>query len=212
MIDRPSVQPATTILIESQASYGRDLRGIVRALWRGSFSVDQAYDLFYASVRLAFPQAWAEGSRACDVEPADWTPEEKFTLEQVTANELGFILPFTDYVVAHSKAEGFKFGALLPRLQLWNNRYVELVNQAKVASCGNRKLRWTKTAKESCTDCLRLDGQVRRASVWQKNNLRPQSPRLECMRSAGGATVCKCYFEETDEPCSRGPLPRLAGG
>ena len=209
MTDQLSEQSAGAALHETQASYGRDLRGVVRALWNGSFSEGQAYDFFYATVRLGFSQAWADGSRSCGIEPADWTSEEKIELEQMTTNELGFILPFIDYIIAHNKVAGFKFGALLPRIQLWTNRYRDLVNRAKMISCSDRKLKWIRTAKDSCNSCIRLEGQVRRGSVWQKNDLRPQSPRLECMRSAGGATVCKCYFEETDESCSRGPLPRI---
>lgn len=198
-----------TELSESQASYGRDIRGIVRGLWNGSLSAEQSYDLFYSTVRLGFRQAWTDGGRSCSIEPADWTPEEKVELERRMMNEIGFILPFLDYVVAHDKAAKFKFGALLHRCALWTNRYNELTNHAKQMMCGDIKLRWVKTAKESCRDCIRLNGQVRRASVWLKNDLRPQSPRLECMRSAGGATVCKCYFEQTDERCSHGPLPRI---
>ena len=194
---------------ESQASYGRDIRGITRALWRSAMDESQAYSLFYDTVRLGFRKAWTDGGRSCSIEPADWTLGEKVELGQRTANEIGFILPFLDYVVAHNKAEGFKFGALLHRCTLWTQRYNDLKNSAMQKMCGDLKLRWVKTAKESCRDCIRLGGQVRRASVWLENDLRPQSPRLECMRSAGGATVCKCYFEQTDEPCSRGPLPRI---
>lgn len=192
------------------AAYGRDVRGVVRALWSGVMDENQAYGQFYDTVRIGFRRAWTEGGRTCGIEPADWTPEERAELERATANELTFILPFLDYIVAHDKTAKFKFGALLHRCGLWAQRFNDLVNHAMQRMCKDKKLRWVKTAKESCVDCIRLDGQVRRASVWLKNDLRPQSPRLACMRSAGGASVCKCYFEETDEPCTSGPLPRLS--
>jgi len=197
------------LLQETMAAYGRDVRGIVRALWNGSIDESQAYDIFHDTVRVQFRRAWTEGSRACGIQPADWTPEEKTELERLTAIEIGFILPFLDFVRTHNKQSGHKFGALLPRAKLWEQRYGKLKAKAQVLSCGNKKLLWLIHSKVPCHDCRRLDGKIKRASQWEKADLYPNSPRLECVQSAGGVSVCRCTFEVTDEPCSRGPLPRI---
>jgi hypothetical protein len=195
---------------ETMAAYGRDVRGIVRALWNGSIDEMQAYDIFYDTVRVQFRRAWTEGSRACGIQPADWTVEEKVELERLTAIEIGFILPFLNYVRVHNKASGHKFGALLPRAKLWEQRYNDLMNYVKQQVCSDRKLKWIRTAKESCPSCVKLSNKVKRASYWKKHDVRPQHPtKLLCMISAKGPSVCKCYFEETDEPCTPGPLPSL---
>jgi hypothetical protein len=58
----------------------------------------------------------------------------------------------------------------------------------------------------NCNDCLKLEGKVKRASVWEASGIRPQSHALECR-----GYNCQCSLEETNEPLSRGPLPGISG-
>ena len=82
--------------------------------------------------------------------------------------------------------------------------------QGQMAAKENPKLRWEWTPeKEHCSSCEKLQGKVKRHSQWEAAGLYPQAPVLECMAGAGGVTVCGCRFVPTDEPMSKGPLPRI---
>ena len=58
----------------------------------------------------------------------------------------------------------------------------------------------------NCGDCTRLNTRVYRKSTWEKYDVYPQSPDLECT-----GKYCGCKFEVTDEPCTRGRPPAIAG-
>lgn len=189
------------------ASYGRDLRGIVRALWGGTLDIYQAYDIFQDSVRIYLTRAWHAGMKECGVNPEEMTPEEHIALMEAIVSESSHIFAFLVYVEEHSKAAGYKLAPLLARVELWAYRYPDVQTRAKLMAGGDRKFRWDLgPTKEHCIDCLGLDSKVKRASFWHGHNVRPQSRELAC-----GGFRCLCSLNETDEPVSRGPLPTLSG-
>ena len=155
--------------------------------------------------------AWYEGAAACGISPADLSPEEKTALRQAIFHETNYIGRLAQVVEAGSKANSGKLGPLMALTPPWINRYQDIVNRAKVAACADKKLRWTlhgaHPTKDPCSTCVRLDGKVKRASYWKRVGVQPQSPpnpSLECL-----GWLCGCSFAVTDEPLSRGPLPRL---
>ena len=93
---------------DTSASYARDLRGVVRALWQGVIDSQQAIDLLFDTVRLGLIRAWAEGARECGIQPADYSAREKMELALLISQEQSYIIGLVDFVVANSKAEGKK--------------------------------------------------------------------------------------------------------
>lgn len=189
--------------------YRKNIAGLAQNLWNGTISGSEFLSVMKSQIiPLGFEQAWLDGSAAEGItEYDDLNKDEKQRLRERISAEKTYVRGFRDYIVEHSKAEGFHLVSLEPRIDLWANRYTEVMNEAKVMAGGDRKYRWVLHARESCRSCLRLAGQVRRMSFWQEHDCWPQHHDLECMTDAGGPTVCQCEFEETDEPCSHGPLP-----
>lgn len=190
--------------------YRSDLRGAAWSLWDGTISGPEFLRVVkYQIVPLGLTQAWLDGAAAEGVTgEGDLNPEEKTRLKERITQEKTYVRGFRDYIKDHDKASGSKRSSLDYRLDLWVNRYMDVVNEARVMAGGDKKYKWVwYPDAEHCRSCRKLHGQVRRASFWKDHDCRPQHPSLECMTSAGGPTVCKCEFEETDEPLSRGPLP-----
>ena len=190
-------------------NYRSGLRSAVRSLWSGAMDEFQSWEIFQLSIRNNFTRAYRDGSKEVGILPAEWTPAERMWLEDKIRTEMGFIDGFLDAIEAGSKTNGGKLTPLFKRVESWIKRYQEVYTQGQMTAKTDPKMKWIKTALESCVDCIRLDGKVKRLSQWRAADLQPQSPRLACMRSAGGPTVCKCHFEKTTERLSSGPLPRI---
>ena len=188
-------------------NYRNGIRSAVRGLWGGSLDIWQFGWQMEIIVRNGLTLAWYEGAKECGILPADLSLEERSKLRQAIANEDSHIDSFGADIEANSKKNGGKVGPLFARAEAWINRYLDVVNRAKVFACADRKMAWRLGAtKVHCVDCSNLNGKVKRASQWAAYGIRPQSPELAC-----GGFRCLCYFEVTDEPMSRGPLPRLKG-
>lgn len=194
------------------ADYRLSLRAAVRGLWRGEYDLFAFVDSMQTAITRGFKAAWDEGAAQCGIGPEDYTEQEFIELDDRINGELLFVPDFGRAIEEGSKTNGGLLRPQLTRVELWVKRYHAVRSRAMVLTCRDKKLAWRyEHEARHCGDCIRLDGQVRRASVWQEADLEPNSPRLECVRSAGGVSVCKCHFEVTDEPCTRGPLPTVHG-
>ena len=194
----------------NQKDFLQTIRANIRALWSGEWDLADFLNAMQSAINYGYTRAWIEGARECGIEIDDLTGEEMFLLrsrivqDQVYAGNLGLA------VEDGSKANGGKLYSFYPRADLWAKSYNELRNTARVIACDNQKLKCIVTAKESCPSCLKLKGKVKRASYWREHDIHPQHRgKLECMIGAGGVPVCRCRFERTDEPISKGPLPNL---
>jgi hypothetical protein len=190
--------------------YRKDIWGAVQNLWNGSISRADFIGVMNQLIPIAFEQAWLEAVRGEGITSIDeLEDEERAELQKRIDLELTFVEGFADWIIAHSKAEGFKLRSLAPRVNMWVARYMDIHDQAKQLAGGVKKYEFVyDPEKENCRSCLKLNGQVRRMSAWKKFDCRPKHPDLECMHSANGPTVCGCEFVETDKPASRGPLPK----
>ena len=192
-------------------NYRRGIRAAIRGYWSAAWDYNQFTDGMVTAIHMGIPTAWYEGAAACGIMPADLSPEEKTALRQAIFHEENYIARLAQVVEAGSKANGGKLGPLMARAGTWIARYHDIVNRAKVMACADQKLRWTlhgaHVTKEPCSTCVKLNGKVKRASYWKRVGVQPQNPpnpSLECL-----GWLCGCSFEVTDEPLSRGPLPRL---
>jgi len=189
------------------SNYRRGIRAATRGLWNAAFTYDQFYDAMMMVVRQGITAAWHEGAAECGIMPSELTPEEKTAMQQAMYSEYNHVNDFARTIEAGSKAHGGKMGTLMQRAELWINRYLDVTNRARVMACADQKLMWVLgPTKDHCIDCSRLNGKTKRASQWERAGIRPQSPALAC-----GGWRCLCSLVVTDEPLSKGPLPRLAG-
>lgn len=191
-------------------SYRAGLRAAVRALWSGVWDEGQFYSEMERVIERGFLQAWVEGMEAVGLSEEDMTKEEQARLFGLMFEETNYIAGYASAIIEGSKENGGTLGAQYQRLELWVKRYTNVKNQAMQMAQNNPVLEWVLHANESCPSCLKMNGQRRRSSVWARLDIRPQHPRkLECMVSARGVDVCQCTLVPTDQPPSRGRLPRL---
>ena len=189
--------------------YRREIRAAVRGLWSGALSWEDSWESIDITIRRMFRKAFHDGAREVGVQPSELTPEETLQLRQSIQQETAFIAGLLDATEAQSKANGGKLGPLYNRVELWVQRYQQMYTDGQMTAKDDPKLKWVYDhGADHCSSCLKLNGKIKRQSQWQRANLRPQSPQLECMRSAAPITVCKCHFEPTTEGASKGPLPR----
>jgi hypothetical protein len=187
--------------------YRKSLRDNVRGLWGGVIDYMQFTRAMMSTIDRRLRQAWLEGAQACDISEDELTPEEQIAMHQAITNEFGFIQGFANDIEMGSKASGGQLKPLLIRVEMWANRYRDVVNRAKQMACANRKLAWILGATtEHCRDCLKYNGRVYRGSTWARYEIRPQSPNLACH-----GFNCLCILEPTDERCMPGRPPAMTG-
>lgn len=190
------------------AEYQKNIRGFMRALWNGSIDFDQFFDLMMSGVRVGLTQVWYAGAEVCGIKPDDLTPAEKSALDAKIANERAHVFDVAEYITQNLKADGVKLVVINRRAALWGQRALDVYNTAKAMACGDKKLKWVMDpVKEHCDSCVKLNGKVKRASYWRDHGVLPQNPpnpRLQCR-----GWKCGCSLNPTDDPVSRGPLPRL---
>jgi hypothetical protein len=161
----------------------------------------------YSAIRRGFEQAFAEGSKTCGVLPNERTKEEQDRLNLLIGDNNAYVASLVSWLYEHRQSEGYKFSDILPRAELWINRYEEVRAIAQSLACQDKKLRWQlDSPKESCRTCIKLNGRVHRASVWAAHNIAPRmvTSRLKC-----GGYRCLCRWVETDQPATKGRFPNL---
>lgn len=207
-------EPTDTLLSEQSGAdaYAKDIRGIARAVWQG-LPVD-GYSLMWDTVGLGIEAAWREGAASCGIAEDELTIDEQLRRDMLINEQRGHIMGFLDWVYS-SRRDGpapLKWASIRQRAGMWGNAWNKAYNEAKARACADQKLMWKlhgrRLTKESCEDCLSLNGRIYRASVWAKYGVFPQSPDLAC-----NGFNCGCSF--VDAPAgaysSRGRPPRLKG-
>ena len=195
--------------VKSVGSYRSALRAGVRGLWNGELDLLLFGDQFDSAINRYFTEAWVAGMAEAGLSKEDMNADEQRALADMIFAEEGYVSGFGQDILAESKAAGFPLEPHFQRVEMWVKRYANVKNQALQLARTDPVLEWVTHAAESCTSCLKLNGQRRRSSTWAKVDLRPQHPKLECMRSAGGVDVCKCTFNVTDQSPTRGRLPKV---
>ena len=188
--------------------YRRSLRANVRALWSGAIDYAQFWDAMAATIQRRLPQAWYEGAAEAGILPAELTPAERQTLQNAIVVEMSYITKLSDAIIAGNKATGGKLVPLTIRVEMWANRYEELRVRARAMAAADMKVQWILgVVEEHCRTCLRLAGKVKRNSYWLRVGVLPRVAGAWYLECAGYR--CDCTLTPTDQPLSRGPLPRL---
>lgn len=154
-------------------------------------------------------------------EPIEWTREYLVDVLGVVPHQADFMLAIQHGKIKSDIVEegttGSKefdqkqekrdttLGAASSRLPMWINRYREVRTQAQTMACSDQKLMWVLGPSENhCPSCSKLAGKVKRGSVWRAAGIQPRIFDLACH-----GFNCLCELVPTNEPSSRGPLPRL---
>jgi len=187
--------------------YRRGLRAAVRGMWTGVLTYYDFWDAMSTAIRNGLTTAWHAGMKDCGVNPDEMTEQERISLLKRITYEHQWINRFAQAIEQGSKANGGALTPLYNRAEVWIGRWEGVRSEARVMACADKKLKWTLGPTEHCSSCTKLAGQVRRASFWNEKGILPRihmAPYLECK-----GFRCQCTLEPTDEPMSRGPLPKL---
>ena len=205
---KPKITLADLIIVRlSIVDYGRRVRGLARGLWAGEIDTFEFTDSFLSAMERGFEQAWTEGARTCGIEPEDRTDEEATRLNEYIFSQAPYVPGLAEWIAANNRESDSKLTPVLSRIEIWTNRYNEVMGIAQQLACADQKLKWlTDPAKESCRDCVGYHYRVHRASTWAKYDIRPQHPCLAC-----GGLHCGCRFEHTDEPVTPGRPSSMTG-
>lgn len=192
-------------MLKSYDAYRSAIRSNVRALWNGMWTYLEFWDGMATAIRVQFPMAWREGMGMAGMEPSEMTAEEQVRLNQEINRETGYITRFADAIERGSKANDGKLDPLFRRADLWTAAYNRIRDLAMTYAKNDPKLEWQIDApKESCSSCKKLNGKVKRASVWKAAGVYPRAyDKLVCR--AG----CKCGLVPTTKRATPGPLPAL---
>jgi hypothetical protein len=184
------------------------LGSAVRQLYKdGDFGVGQFIDKFAGAISEQMTRAYREGMRRAGVDPASMTDNEKAKLQNIIRKEENFVLEFAEEVI-NAKRSGQPVDPYISRVNTWATRYKDVANQATLEAAGDMPLKWVLGETEQhCASCARLNGIIKRASVWRAAGIQPQNPPNEKLKCGGWQ--CDCKLVPTDEKMTRGPLPRL---
>jgi len=189
------------------AGYRRSIRAAVRGLWSGVLTFFDFWDSMSLAINRGLAGAWAAGMADCGVSSDEMTPDESAALLRRIVYEHQWIDGFANAIEQGSKANGGKLTPLYSRAEIWIGRWEGVRTEARVMACADKKLKWTLGPTEHCASCMKLAGKVKRASFWNDSGILPRihgAPYLDCQ-----GFRCQCELLPTDEPLSKGPLPRL---
>lgn len=175
--------------------YERALNRAVLDFYRGDSDAGEFIDEMIRLIEGQFERAWNEGSRAVGVDPKEHTEEDDAELQDRIDKEEDHVLDYAE-AIEQARINGDPLAPLQSRVQLWVNRYNEIVNDAKLwFSRASQRFEWIYGDTQHCTTCLELNGIVATADAWNESGFQPQAApndMLEC-----GGWKCQCRLELT---------------
>lgn len=193
-------------LDRGERDYSRSIRSAVYGLWSGQMSFPGYVQTMVGAIDRGFTRAWYQGAGECGIKEGELTSDESQALYTEVNSEISFIYSFADDIMRNSKVNKGKLTPLYQRAEMWTNRFEFIRSMARSMACKDQKLQWQMgPTKEHCVDCIRLNGRVYRASVWDKYGLVPRSHNLSC-----GGYRCLCRFVTTSMPVTSGRPPGYA--
>lgn len=192
----------------SLATYRTSLRAPVRGVWSGAFSPTQGTLAMRTAINFGIGDAWRAGAAECGIKPSEFTQAEITARSVFVTAQWSFIPTFIAWVEQNSRAnDGLLRNVQGSRLEMWVNRWNEAKTQASGLACADAKKKWVLGVAEHCTSCVRLSGKVKRNSFWISKGILPRVAGADFLECRG--FNCQCSLVTTDEPLSKGPLPKL---
>ena len=189
--------------IKTIGQYQRQLRRAVLEYFRGDINAFGFIDAMSDAIEQQFRKAWREGIRDAGLNPLkDSDPMLDAELEKRISDEINlYVLPFAADI-EKARDSGGEIDPLYTRVDMWVNRYNDIVNAARLAYSKNERMEWVLGPTEHCDTCLSLSGIVAYGNVWSASPWRPQGRNLQC-----GGFRCQCALVRTDKrPTDRQPI------
>lgn len=179
-------------------AYDKQLWGACLDLFRGDIDAFGFIDAFASSIEEQLTRAWNEGAREVGQEPGDMTDEDLAVMQSYIDSENEHVLDLAqaieDAIAEKLTIEDFR-SEFRARVDMWVNRYTDVVNAAKVYFGGKTRLIWVEgDTINKCDSCLALDGIVAYAEEWEQSGVKPQGQMLQC-----GGWHCGCSLQPTDK-------------
>lgn len=210
-IKRKAESMRVDVHAKTAGHFDRQLWSATLDYFRGSIDAFGFIDAFTSAIQEQYTKAWNEGADEVGVLPDDMTSGDMAEIERIIQDEYNHILPLAEDIeeAINSQVTLNDFRSQFrPRIDLWVNRYNEIVNQSKIWFGGKLKMEWRLGAtEEHCETCSRLDGIVAFGYEWDQSGIKPQSapnPILEC-----GGWRCDCSLVVTDKRRSASALETL---
>lgn len=184
-------------------AYQAAVRSEARRLWLGLGTSFDFVDGMIAVINRHFKIAWNEGAAICGIKPDELSRAEIRARDDMINSQFPFLFDFADFIEENSKANKGKLRTVFGRIDLWVNRYNEVVEAAKSMACADQKGMWIVGETDHCRSCLGFNGRVYRFSVWRKNNALPQTQPLCCR-----GFRCQCRIDPTFARITPGRFPR----
>ena len=194
--------------LKTVAYFTRVLRRAVLNFYRMDIDAFDFIDIMARLIEDQFTRAWNQGARAVGFDPAQMTAADQAELMAKINAQADHVLNFAQDI-ENASIQNTSIEPLYARVDLWANRYDEVVNDAKIyfakRSPEEIRLVWRLGATERhCSTCAALDGIVATAAEWEASGYRPQhapNPLLEC-----GGWRCDCRLEQTDAELTPGGI------
>lgn len=180
---------------------------LVNALYRdtidiGSF-IDSMAALISRQITLAYNAAWVDDGNELPIPAYLVSGRDNMILSQFM-----FVDGYMQDII-NARLLGNSVNPLLSRAALWANRYNEAYNnaQAAIALQMGGKLKWVEgDTNKKCPVCLKLDGIVAYASIWNELQVQPQNapnPALSMHSEGCQGWRCECSLVPTEERQTR---------
>jgi hypothetical protein len=161
--------------VKSLDFYARTLTRLVKSLYDGNIDQLQFIQVFEDLLKGQMTAAWLDGMAANDLTADDMTDEWQAQLDNIIDSENSHVFDFSNDIVAASDLTGEPIDPLLARVDLWAARYTDVMNQAKLATAGEKdKLKWIFGETEKhCDTCRALNGIIATKAEWDISGFVP---------------------------------------
>ena len=182
---------------KSLAQYIRQLRQYARDYFTEKLDDTVFLDKMIAAIGDQINRAWNEGMRSNGLDPAkDKTDAMRARVDELVRNEQNHVTNLADLINNQRNAGRDDMVAINARVDVWANRYIDVVNIAKAETAPpEQMLEWVYGDTQHCETCFALNGTVLSAAEWGASRYHPQQPPnkdLEC-----GGWRCKCKLMKT---------------
>ena len=163
-----------TMAVKTEAFYQRVMWQAVKDLYNGNITKFGFEDVMIGLIENQMRRAWNEGTRDAGLDPAtDMTAAFEEQLQTIILSELSYVSPLAVNIL-EAKAAGSGYDQFRGRVNVWANRYNDVVSQARAAATKNN-LEWVLGATEHCDTCKALEGIVATADEWRISGFKPQT-------------------------------------
>jgi len=179
-----------TLAIKTVNYYTRVMWQATLDLSRGAIDGRGFEDVMITLIEGQMRRAWNEGMRNVGLDPAqDFTPEMEQELQNIISAEFEFVNRYIDDV-QKVVAAGGDVNQFRARVDMWANRYVDVVNRAEIFCKPKDLFVWRLGATEQhCEDCAGYAGRIMTGAEWAKEK-QPQGRDLACK-----GYNCDCTLE-----------------